>query len=37
MQLDVYNEEAMKKAREYGFDVVYNRRMMEEHKGLFGK
>jgi predicted CoA-binding protein len=37
MQLAVYNEGAMKKAREYGFDVVYNRFMMEEHNRLFDK
>jgi predicted CoA-binding protein len=37
MQLAVYNEGAVKKAREYGFDVVDNRGMMEEHKRLFGK
>ncbi|MGA8913211.1 MAG: CoA-binding protein [Nitrososphaeraceae archaeon] len=37
MQLAVYNEGAVKKAREYVFDVVFNRFMMEEHKRLFGK
>ena len=31
-QLAVYNEGAVKKAREYVLDVVFNRFMMEEHK-----
>ena len=36
MQVGVYNEEAEKKAKENGIDVVYNRCMMEEHKRLLG-
>ena len=36
MQLGIYNEEAEKKTKENGMDVVYNRCMMEEHKRLFG-
>jgi uncharacterized protein len=36
MQLGIYNEDAEKKARENGMDVVYNRCMMEEHERLFG-
>lgn len=35
MQLGIQNEEAEKKAKENGVDVVYNRCMMEEHKRLF--
>jgi uncharacterized protein len=35
MQLGIYNEDAMKKAKQNGIDVVYNRCMMEEHKRLF--
>ena len=35
MQLGIYNEDAEKKAKENGIDVVYNRCMMEEHKRLF--
>ena len=35
MQLGIYNEEAEKKARGNGMDVVYNRCMMEEHQRLF--
>ena len=34
MQLGIYNEDAEKKAKENGIDVVYNRCMMEEHKRL---
>ena len=36
MQLGIYNEEAEKRAKENGIDVVYNRCMMEEHKRLLG-
>ena len=36
MQLGIYNEDAEKKAKENGMDVVYNRCMMEEHERLFG-
>jgi uncharacterized protein len=35
MQLGIYNEDAEKKAKQNGIDVVYNRCMMEEHKRLF--
>jgi len=35
MQLGIYNEDAEKKAKENGIDVVYNRCMMEEHRRLF--
>jgi predicted CoA-binding protein len=35
MQEGIYNEEAEKKAKENGIDVVYNRCMMAEHKRLF--
>jgi uncharacterized protein len=35
MQLGIYNEDAMRKAKQNGIDVVYNRCMMEEHKRLF--
>jgi predicted CoA-binding protein len=35
MQLGISNEEAERKAKENGIDVVYNRCMMEEHKRLF--
>lgn len=35
MQLGIQNEEAEKKAKENGVDVIYNRCMMEEHKRLF--
>jgi uncharacterized protein len=35
MQSGIYNEEAEKKAKENGIDVVYNRCMMAEHKRLF--
>src|ERR687887_1155599 len=34
MQLGIYNEEAEKKAKGNGMDVVYNRCMMEEHERL---
>ena len=37
MQEGIYNEEAESKAKENGFDVIYNRCMMAEHKRLFGK
>src|ERR671932_2301886 len=37
MQLGIHNEDAEKKAKENGIDVVYNRCMMEEHKRLFGE
>jgi uncharacterized protein len=36
MQLGIYNEEAERKAKENGINVVYNRCMMEEHKRLLG-
>ena len=36
MQLGIYNEEAEKRTKENGIDVVYNRCMMEEHKRLLG-
>jgi uncharacterized protein len=35
MQLGIYNEDAERKAKENGIDVVYNRCMMEEHERLF--
>jgi uncharacterized protein len=35
MQSGIYNENAEKKAKQNGMDVVYNRCMMEEHKRLF--
>ena len=35
MQSGIYNEEAERKAKENGIDVVYNRCMMEEHRRLF--
>ncbi len=35
MQEGIYNEEAEKKAKENGMDVVYNRCMMAEHRLLF--
>ena len=35
MQLGIYKENAERKAKENGIDVVYNRCMMEEHKRLF--
>ena len=34
-QIGIYNEDAERKAKENGIDVVYNRCMMEEHKRLF--
>jgi predicted CoA-binding protein len=37
MQEGIYNEEAERKAKENGMDVVYNRCMMAEHKRLFSK
>ena len=36
MQSGIYNEEAEKKAKENGIDVVYNRCMMTEHMRLLG-
>lgn len=36
MQEGIYNEEAERKAKENGFDVVYNRCIMAEHRRLFG-
>jgi predicted CoA-binding protein len=35
MQLGIYNEDAEKKAKENGIDVVYNKCMIEEHERLF--
>jgi uncharacterized protein len=35
MQIGIYNEDAEKKAKQNGIDVIYNRCMMEEHKRLF--
>jgi predicted CoA-binding protein len=35
MQLGIYNEDAEKKAKQNGIDVIYNRCMMEEHRRLF--
>src|ERR671929_480068 len=35
MQLGIYNEDAEKKAKENGIDVVYNRCMLVEHERLF--
>ena len=35
MQLGIYNEDAERKAKENGIDVVYNRCMMVEHQRLF--
>src|ERR687886_82226 len=35
MQLGIHNEDAERKAKENGIDVVYDRCMMEEHKRLF--
>jgi uncharacterized protein len=35
MQLGIYNQEAEKKAKENGMDVVYNRCMKVEHSILF--
>jgi len=35
MQLGIYNEDAERKSKENGVDVVYNRCMMEEQKRLF--
>lgn len=35
MQEGIYNEEAEKKARDNGLDVVFNRCMMAEHMRLF--
>jgi predicted CoA-binding protein len=36
MQEGIYNEEAERKAKENGFDVVYNRCIMAEHRRIFG-
>jgi predicted CoA-binding protein len=35
MQSGIYNEEAERKAKENGMDVVFNRCMMVEHNRLF--
>src|SRR5215212_10251087 len=35
MQLGIYNDDAEKRAKQNGIDVVYDRCMMEEHKRLF--
>ena len=35
MQIGIYNEDAEKKAKQNGIDVIYNRCIMEEHKRLF--
>ena len=35
MQSGIYNEDAERKAKQHGMDVVYNRCMMEEHRRLF--
>ena len=35
MQLGIYNEDAERKAKQNGIDVIYNRCMMEEHERLF--
>jgi uncharacterized protein len=35
MQEGICNDEAEKKAKEYGLDVVFNRCMMAEHRRLF--
>jgi predicted CoA-binding protein len=35
MQSGIYNEEAERKAKENGIDVVFNRCMMVEHNRLF--
>ena len=35
MQEGIYNEEAEKRAKENGMDVVFNRCMMAEHRRLF--
>jgi uncharacterized protein len=35
MQLGIYNEDAERKAKENGIDVVYNRCIMVEHRRLF--
>jgi uncharacterized protein len=35
MQEGIYNEEAEKKAKENGMDVVYNSCMMAEYRRLF--
>ena len=35
MQSGIYNEDAERKAKQHGIDVVYNRCMMEEHRRLF--
>jgi len=37
MQIGIYNEDAERKAKENGIDVVYNRCMMQEHKRLFNE
>jgi predicted CoA-binding protein len=35
MQIGIYNDDAEKRAKQNGIDVVYDRCMMEEHKRLF--
>ena len=35
MQIGIYNEDAEKKAKQNGIDVICNRCIMEEHKRLF--
>jgi predicted CoA-binding protein len=35
MQSGIYNEDAERKAKQHGIDVIYNRCMMEEHRRLF--
>ena len=35
MQSGIYNEDAERKAKQHGMDVIYNRCMMEEHIRLF--
>ena len=35
MKLGIYNEDAERKAKKNGIDVVYNRCMLEEHERLF--
>ena len=36
MHQGIHNEEAERKAKENGLEVIYTRYMMEEHKRLFG-
>jgi uncharacterized protein len=35
MQSGIYNEDAERKAKQHGMDVIFNRCMMEEHRRLF--